>query len=493
MFLKNKLRRFILWSGLFTLTLFLIVNSRTYFNQDKDPGEDIVLLSEAQPRSFAVEVPTVGELEAARSTIIASSIRGDQGKVIYLIPDGITVEPHQILVKMDPTPFEEKIAELKTKINDQSAIISMQIQTLEWEKNQADVEEKTCEYEIESANLELQKTVKGDGPLELFRLESAMQKSWSKYEELSAYSDDLIKMEEAGYINHAERKQAEKKLQEEREAYENAKLQYETYSEHVHPMIVKKAETALRRCQLRQDEVIKGGQYKIEKAQAALQQAEHVKKDLLSQLHAAQMELAQTEIRAPTHGMIVHREEYRTGQKRKPRVGDILVRNQPILDLPDLNTMIVKTKVREVDLYKVQIGKSVLIEVDAYPQVFFKGNVQSIGVLALADMARNGVEKYFEVKIAMSNTDEKLRPGMTARATILTDKLENTLTVPVSAVFVENKKSCCYVARQNSFVVTPIRIGAHNDQWIEITEGLQSGDQVALTTPSPEYILPGSP
>ena len=38
-----------------------------------------------------------------------------------------------------------------------------------------------------------------------------------------------------------------KKLKEEKEAYENSKMQYESYSKHVHPMIVKKAETALRR------------------------------------------------------------------------------------------------------------------------------------------------------------------------------------------------------------------------------------------------------
>lgn len=492
MFLK-KIFRFTIWTALFAFTIYLLVNYKSYFPKDSQTDADLVLLAQAQNRSFLVEISTVGELEAARSTIIASSIRGDQGKVIYLISDGITVEPSQVLVKMDPTPFEEKIAELKSKIADQSAIISMQQQTLEWEKNQAQVEEKTCQYEIETANLELQKTVKGDGPLELFRLESAMQKSLAKYEELNAYSEDLIAMEEAGYINHAEKKQAEKKLQEEREAYENAKLQYETFSEHVHPMVIKKAQTALQRCQLHQEEVVKNGKYKIEKAQAALQQAENVKKDLLFQLHAAQNELAETEIRAPTHGMIVHREEYRTGQKRKPRVGDILVRNQPILDLPDLKTMIVKSKVREVDLYKVQVGKPVVIEVDAYPQVYFKGTVQSIGVLALADNARHGVEKYFEVKISMNNSDERLRPGMTARATILADKVNNSLTVPISAIFIDNKTPCCYVSEKQKFKTTPVTIGAQNEQWIEIREGLKQGDQVALTTPSPENIIQIAP
>lgn len=491
MFLKDKIPRIFLWTGTTLTVLLLLAALKNSMRSDTNSIEDIVLLTDVQKRSFVVEVPTVGELEAARSTIIASSIRGDQGKVIYLVPDGITVEPQQILVKMDPTPFEEKIGELRSKIGDQTAIINMHIQTLDWESNQAELEERTCHYEIETAGLELQKIVEGDGPLELFRLESAMQKSLAKFEELNAYSQDLIQMEEEGYINHAEKKQAEKKLNEERETYENAKLQYETYSQHVHPMIVKKAETALKRSQLRLDEIVKAGQYKKEKAQAALLQAQQVKKDLELQLYAAQAELKETEIRAPSHGMVVHREEYRSSQKRKPRVGDILVRNQPILDLPDLNTMIVKTKVREVDLYKVQIGKDALIEVDAYPQVYFKGKVQSLGVLALADIARNGVEKYFEVKIAMDVSDDRLRPGMTARATITADNIENALTVPISAIFEENKKPCCYVSKGNKYEIIPVKIGSHNDQWIEISSGVKQGDKVALTTPAPELIASG--
>jgi HlyD family secretion protein len=476
-----------LWviGGIAALLIAIIATS----GSSKSHEEDIVILSEVQPRSFQVEVHTVGELEAARSTIVASSIRGDLGKIIYLIPDGVTVRPGEILVKMDPTPFEEKIAELRSKIKDQKATIRGHVQTLNWERNQAALEDKTASFELEAAQLELDKTVKGDGPLELFKLQSAMQKAMSKFEELNAYSQDLVNMENEGYINHSERKQAEKKLKEEKEAFENAKLQFETFSKHVHPMVVKKAETTLKRCQLRLDEVAKSGRYKVEKAYAALNQAKQAKKDFSSQLKAAQQELEQSEIRAPFTGMVVHREEYRSGQKRKPRVGDILVKNQPILDLPDLNSMVVKTKVREVDLYKVQIGKPVLIEVDAYPQVFFKGIVQSIGVLALSDIGRSGIEKYFEVKVDMVDTDARLRPGMTARVTILADKVENALTVPVPAIFEKNKRPCCYLADKNGFHPTAIKTGANNEQWVEIVEGLNAGDKVALTTPPAERII----
>ncbi len=446
-------------------------------------------LAEVQKQSFSVNVHSVGELEAAHSTVIASSIRGDLGKIIMLVPDGVYVQPNDLLVKMDPTPFEEKIEELKSKINEQLVNLAALKETLKWEKNQAKFELKTAQFESKTAQLELDKIVQGDGPLEIFRLQSAMQKAWVKYEELLSYAGELEEMEQRGFLNPAERRQAEKKLKEEQETYENAKMQYESFIYHVHPMQVKKAETHLRRCCIREDEAKKASLFKIGKSKASLKQAMSHIQELQHQLKQAEEELAMSEIRAPAQGMVVLREEYRTGQKRKPRVGDILVKNQPILDLPDLSQMIVKTKVREVDLFKVQIGKSALLEVDAYPNTFFEGHVLSIGVLALADLGRSGAEKYFEVKIALTKPDERLRPGMTARVTMHSQSVHKKIAVPLPALFEVDKRPCCYVLEGNSFRLRPIEVGAMNEQWVEIKSGLKEHEQVALALPDPGQIF----
>lgn len=484
--------------AIFTLTALFATGAWAYYHYSysgsHSPGNDSdtsLLLAEATPRSFHVHVNTVGELEAARSTIIASSIRGDLGKVIYLISDGVTVQPGDLLVKMDPSPFEEKLSELRSKIKDQSAHIHTLHQTLQWERNQNTLETKAAAFEVATTQLELKKTTEGDGPLELYRLYSGMKKALSKFEDLDAYSADLALMEEEGYLNHSERKQAEKKLDEERETYENAQMQYETYKDHVLPMQIKKAETAVRRAKLRQEEVKKTGNYKVEKAVANLRQAQQVKRELHGQYRTAQQELADSEIRAPAPGMVVLREEYRAGQKRKPRVGDIAVKNQPLLDLPDLGSMVIKTKVREVDLYKIAVGKPVLIEVDAYPHVFFKGTVQAIGVLALADLTRGSGEKYFELKIGLDTSDDRLRPGMTSRATILANQVQDTLTVPIHALFEIDKKTHCYVSSDHGYRLCPVTVGASNEQWVAITGGLSPGDKVCLSQP-PQHLIVAS-
>src|SRR5947209_3723620 len=81
-------------------------------------------------QDLKVEVKTVGELEAARSITIASSVKGDQGKIIDLIADGVYVQPGQILVRLDPTPFEEKVEKLQAQAKEQEAYITSLEQTL---------------------------------------------------------------------------------------------------------------------------------------------------------------------------------------------------------------------------------------------------------------------------------------------------------------------------------------------------------------------------
>lgn len=438
----------------------------------------------ALKQDVKVEIKTVGELEAARSMTIASVIKGDQGKIIDLVSDGIYVQPGQILVRLDPTPFEEKIEKLRIQVKEQEAYIAALEQTLEWESIQADHKNRSAELEVEAAKLELEKMMYGDGPQETFRLKAAMQKAWLQYDELQAYSNDLIELEIQGFLNASEIKQVQKKLTEEKEAYDIAKQQYESYVQYVYPMQLKKAETYLKRTQINQEEMTKAGLYNVAKSETLLDQAHETLTDYLLQLREAEKELKQTEIVAPASGMVVLREEYRSSQKRKPRVGDIVLKNQPLIDLPDLSSMIVKTRVREVDLFKVEIGKKASIEVDAYPQLSFTGTVTSIGVLALADIGRPAEEKYFEVRITLDESDARLRPGMTTRAIIHAREAKNALTIPLHSVFNDDKQTYCYILSPNNlYEKRDIILGISNEQWAEVKTGLQAGERICLLNP----------
>jgi HlyD family secretion protein len=434
-------------------------------------------------KGFSVTVRATGELETAHSIAIASSLRGDLAKLMYLAAEGIDVQPGEVLIRLDPSPFEEKIGKIKIQIKEQEGQIESLEKTFQWEVTQSNHEIKVAEFEVESAKLELDKLIKGDGPLEIAKLKNVMQKAWMKYEEIQGYSSELDMLEQGGFLHPSEVHQAQKKLEEESESYQNARMQYESYIDHVYPMLVKKAEAHLKKSELNLEEKNKSAAYRREKAQVALNQARQFLYDQDFHLKEAEKELAYTEIKAPSSGMVVHREEFRMGQRRKPRVGDVLIKNQPLLDLPDLDSMIVKAKVREVDLFKVGVGKLATVQVDAYPDMVFSGKVVGIGVLAVSDHAAAHEEKVFEIRVSLDSPGKQLRPGMTARVMIHAFEVSEGNVIPIHAIFQENNVRHCYVSTLFGYKKQPVQIGRTNEYYAEILNGLNKGDCVYLVNP----------
>jgi HlyD family secretion protein len=158
--------------------------------------------------------------------------------------------------------------------------------------------------------------------------------------------------------------------------------------------------------------------------------------------------------------------------------------HQPMLYLPDITNLIVGTRVREVDLYKVKVGQQAVVRIDAYPELSFPAEVQFIGALAAADQSDRGGGKYFQVTLALTGQDRRLRPGMTARVHIKAEDAENVLLLPVQAVFRDNDGiTFSYLSLPSGLHKTAVTIGRENELQVEVLSGLKPGDQVSLVPP----------
>jgi HlyD family secretion protein len=330
--------------------------------------------------------------------------------------------------------------------------------------------------------------VKGEGPLELARLEGGMLEAKQKYEETKSYVGELVKLAQRGYSNPTEVSQATAREEENRKKFESARLQFESYRDYILPAQLETARARVERAQMVLEQTDKSAGFAIGKAIASRKKAEGALESVRASLEIARQELEKTTLPAPISGIVVLREEFRNGEERKPMVGDTVWQNQPLLYLPDLSSMIVKTLVREVDLYKVEKGLPVRVRVDAYPDTALTGRVESIGILAEKRRELQSGEQYFQVVIALDGSDERLRPGMTARTEIISDEVRDALTVPLAALFEAAGRIICYVDVRHSFEVREVVVGRQNDDRTEIREGLEEGEDVCLYPPSAEGI-----
>lgn len=411
--------------------------------------EDAWQFAQAVQRDFEIRVNTVGALDAARSHMVSSMVRGDKGKIIFLIEDGKSVEAGDILIRLDPTPFEGEIRHLKEEVIGLEAASESAIQMQEWEKNQAEQEIRSAEFNHRIAGLELKKLVEGEGPLQLAQLKGEMEKAKEEYSKYSAYIEDLDGLKKKGFNNPTELSQAKNKMADLQSAFEIANQKYVSYKDHVLPSQVETARAKMEKTDMEITQIRKGSVHKIAKAVLSAKEADGKLNAARSSLQLAEYELSKTSITAPFAGIAILYEAFRDGQNRKPRVGDSVWQNQPLLYLPDISSMVVNTQVREVDLNKVSLGKPCAVRVDAYPDTLYEGEISLIGVLAAKRFETGFGEKFFQLTIGIKTPDQRLRPGMTARIGILAETVSGALTIPVQAVFSEKTGTYCYKPSSN--------------------------------------------
>jgi HlyD family secretion protein len=114
-----------------------------------------------------------------------------------------------------------------------------------------------------------------------------------------------------------------------------------------------------------------------------------------------------------------------------------------LMTVADVETMIIKAGINEVDIGKVRLEQPVKVTLDAYPKVKFAGKI-----LRIAPAARLEEKvKVFDVEIAIEHQGAELRTGMTANIDILGEKRQKVLTVPVEAIFKKDETEVVYVRK----------------------------------------------
>lgn len=142
-------------------------------------------------------------------------------------------------------------------------------------------------------------------------------------------------------------------------------------------------------------------------------------------LERARVNLRYAVIRSPIDGIVVSR-DVDVGQT----VAASLQAPQLFAIANDLSRMQVEASVDEADIGQITAGQTATFTVDAYPDEDFEGKVTQV---RLSPIVVQNVVTY-TVIIEVPNPDRKLRPGMTATASILIDRRDDVLRIPAVAI-----------------------------------------------------------
>ncbi len=193
-------------------------------------------------------------------------------------------------------------------------------------------------------------------------------------------------------------------------------------------------------------------------------------------------QIASLSLRAPNSGMLVYNEVGWWDNQKKVSTGDKVNPGEPIVSIPNLDSMQINLRVNEMDISRIKAGQHAIVTLDAYPDKKFSGTVTHMARLA-QKQNWDSVIKDFEVIVRLEKADPLLKPGMTAKAMIVVQQLENVRYVPLGAVY-EKEGQPVVFRKKNHPDATVVTLGERNEAWVVVSGSeLQPDDAIAWLSP----------
>ncbi|HEV7669113.1 MAG TPA: efflux RND transporter periplasmic adaptor subunit [Thermoanaerobaculia bacterium] len=196
--------------------------------------------------------------------------------------------------------------------------------------------------------------------------------------------------------------------------------------------------------------------------------------------------LAKTTIRSPMDGVVTAK------RVEEGEVAVIGIQNSPgtvLFQISDMSVVEAELEVDETSIPNVVLGQEARVRLDAYPNKTFRGTVTEVASSPILSGANQAIK--FKVKVRLDEPPKGIKPGLSARADILTGFRSDALVVPLQALVVreiERKPGVkvdpnaprdqegVYLMEDGKARFQPIVTGMIGELSIEVLSGLKGGE-----------------
>jgi RND family efflux transporter MFP subunit len=181
-------------------------------------------------------------------------------------------------------------------------------------------------------------------------------------------------------------------------------------------------------------------------------------------LAMAHKALADTVLVSPLDGVVA---------ERLAQPGERVAVDARILSVVDLSRLELAAAVPAAEIGRVKAGQRVTLRVDGLGEREFVGRVERINPAASAGTRSINIYAVFD------NPDRLLRAGLFARGELLLERIDASLSVPLTAVRDEAGRRFVYALEDNAIARKHVRLGAVDTAGrVQVLEGLAAGDRV---------------
>lgn len=444
---------------------------------------DKPLTATVQRGELKITITDHGELESIDAVQVICDLQGG-GKLVSIVDEGKRVKKGEEVARLDTDALMKLLNEQDVKWQTAEGKVKAGRSELAQARNKAESEIAKADVALLKANGAYEQYVdpQGEYKRDINKLKGALElkkKQLKEAEDDLTFTKGLIK---DGFAQLEQLRAKELTVQQMKYEVSSAEDEVTLTEKFVRTLKIAElkatAEEAARELK-RTKETQKSA---IEKAESELKSAESTADIEKKQLARLQQQVERCTITAPSDGIVVYSNSRYWDESSRIRPGAQLYYRQEIFSLPDLSRMRVKMKIHESVIKKVKVGMPAAFQIDALNNRTLHGKVLKIATIAQADGWRGAGVKQYETELSLDDmpADGGLKPGMTAEVKILIGTLPDAVSVPVAGVTEYESQKVVYVATPAGVARREVTVGDSNEQYVQVTAGLEPGEDVAL-------------
>lgn len=203
----------------------------------------------------------------------------------------------------------------------------------------------------------------------------------------------------------------------------------------------------------------------LESAQARMITSRAEVDNAYANLDNAQKQIADGSIVSPVTGVVAN---------KSATIGQVVSPGTALLTVEQIDQVYVVVNIEQKDIAAAKLGVAVTVRVDTYLGRAFTGTVAVINPVA------DNASRMFRVKIKVDNSEQLLKPGMFAQATMISGEPQSVLAIPRTAMIVQKGLHYVYIAENGKAKKTLVKTGDLIDDLIEVKAGLKAGMVVVI-------------
>jgi len=435
--------------GAMVALLLLVGGGFYYFNAAKNNTKEVVLTATAARGPFENIVLEQGEVESSKNVEVMCEVKARNSTgtaVLWVIPEGTQVAKGDKLVELDASALDLELKTQRVLVNTNLAAKIASQSTLD----QAIVAKS--EY-LEGTYTQEEKLIQS----QILIAEEALSRS----QETAKYSERLAAL---GFQTALQLKADQFAVEQSRVELELAKSKLRTLQE-----ITKK------KMLIQLDAAIDTARAKLSSDTSSL--AEEEKK-----LHEIEEQIAKCVIYAPEVGVVVHANKMsqRGNAEFVLEPGSTVRERQVLIRLPDASKMQIKANINEARVPLVKEDMPVAIRIGAFEDLPMRGIVTKVNKYAEPTSWFSSQVKEYATYVQIIDPPPGVRSGMTAEVRVFVDQRPSELQIPVQSLYEYRGHVFCLVKKTKSYETRELTLGASNDKFAVINDGIEEGEEVVL-------------